>query len=76
MDSEKKLQPLDLLMHEEDEGVLEQVNTLLTQGSYDHRDEMEGSLKTSIEEGLKDIEEGRVFGHKEAIEKLNEEFGK
>jgi len=76
MDSDKKLQLIDLLMHEDDDNILEQVSTILEHSVHDHWDNSAPDLKASLEEGLKDIEEGRVFSHKKAMEKLNRELGK
>ena len=76
MDSDKKLQLIDLLMHEEDDTVLEQVSAILQHSSYDPWDKMEPGLKSALQEGLDDITYGRVFTHKEVLEKLNKRFEK
>lgn len=70
----KKLDLINWLINLKDEAVIEQLNKIKQHGSLESYEDLPQAAKESIERGLKDIEEGRVFSHEEVMQRLKGKY--
>jgi len=71
-----KLDLVNKTIHTEDQSVLIKINKILSDEiSEDWWDELPKEVQESIMEGIKDVDEGRVYTHKYVIQEAKQKYG-
>ena len=71
-----KLELVNKIIHTEDQSVLIKINKMLSDEiSEDWWDELPKELQESILEGIKDVEEGKLFTHDNVMQEAKQKYG-
>jgi len=71
-----KLELVNKIIHTEDQSVLIKINKMLSDEiSEDWWDVLPKEVQESIMEGIKDVDEGRVYTHEFVIQEAKQKYG-
>lgn len=74
MDIKEKNALIKKLLDTEDDAILDQVKAILEIGEKDFWEELSPELKASIEQGLKESEEGKGRPHVEVMKEIRSKY--
>jgi predicted transcriptional regulator len=71
-----KLELVNKIIHTEDQSVLIKINKMLSDEiSEDWWDVLPKEVQDSIMEGIKDVDEGKVYTHESVIQEAKQKYG-
>lgn len=71
----EKLEIMKLLLEVNSPEILSEVKAVFKNKRYDFYDDLPLSVKDSIEAGLKDIEEGKIYNHNYVMQDIQSKYG-
>jgi hypothetical protein len=70
----EKIELVKLLLETESQDVIDEIKAVFKKQGNDFYDDLPQHVKDSIERGLKDIEDGNVYGHDEVMQDIYYRF--
>jgi predicted transcriptional regulator len=71
----EKLEIMKLLLEVDSPEILREVKAVFTNKGHDFYHDLPATVKESIENGLKDIEEGRTYDHASVMNNFKTKYG-
>jgi predicted transcriptional regulator len=71
----EKLEIMKLLLEVDNPEILNEVKAIFKKKGFDFYDDLPNSVKESIEAGLKDVEDGKMYDHNFIMQDVKTRYG-